>query len=733
MASGRRWQSLTAQRQSVVTARAPATLRRDAFTTASEAPWPPRTALANYEPTSAIRDAYEANVWVYGCVRAICDALSGLSFVTGPRLHDYSLLRPSSALARLLGPPPGSPNPDLSARRLWAHAIASYVVTGQFGWEVSGGGSAVWPLPSSALKPNPGKTSYFDSLSVKDGKGQRTLQKGSYVYVWRPSLGDIRKPESALSAAHLDVDVSLMQDRYDYAFLKNDSRPASVIVHEAFAEVAERDAFRSQFTATFGGVANAGKPVFVEAEGGEGTAGAVDIKPVGISQKDSESIARSRAKALAICAALGVPFSRLDSSERTYCVDTETEILTRRGWLRHDEVTTDDVALTLNRTTTMAEWQPVLAATTFPGPHEVYELRSSGHSSVSTSEHRWLTQRHADPGLRWTMTGDMRNYDRVMAAAPLAETVDTPKWSDELVELVAWYYTEGWRSPFDNVCITQSERVNPENCARIRALLHRMFGPPRVARGLGGWIERAGREDTERGITRFFLGSDLNDALFAAAPDKVPRTEWLCQLTTAQLQLFIDTSVTADGSVMSQYQTPTFAQKDRRRTEAFQTACVLAGRASTVHPQKSGMWWTSVCKSPWRNPVGKRPKVKTVIDGPVWCPTTANGTWMARREGTTYFTGNSNAETEDRTFWEARLLPLVGELEDEVNAQLAPLVGPEVGWFDLRSVRVLRQSRRLDSEDLPRLIEAGIITVDEARDALGIGDETTTRSIRAVS
>jgi len=378
--------------------------------------WPRTSALAPYDAGTAIASAYEANVWVYGCVRAITDAICGLQFVTGPRRHDYSVLRPSSPLARLLGPPPGSPNPALSARRLWAHSIASYIVTGQFGWEVQadshGTPVALWPLPSSAIKPLPGTASYFDGLEVRDGGRVRRLRTGQYVYVWRPSLGDVRKPESALSAARLDVDVSLMQDRYDYAFLKNDSRPASIVVHEAFAEVDERDAFRSQFVATFGGVSNAGKPVFVEAEGGDGVAGALDVRTVGISQRDSEAIARSRAKALAICAALGVPFSRLDSSQRTF----------------------------------------------------------------------------------------------------------------------------------------------------------------------------------------------------------------------------------------------------------------------------------------------------------------------------------ENASVEDQTFWEARLLPLVAELEDEVNAQLAPRLGAEVGWFDLREVRVLRQSRRLDRENLPQLIQAGIITVDEARDALGLGDATATgRTIRAVS
>ena len=408
-----RWQPL----RPVVTAQAPTVARRSDFLVASELPWAVAPGRGPYDAAGAIQSAYEPCVWVYACVRAIVDTLSGLHFVAGPKLHDSTQMRPQSTLARLLGPPPFSPNPALTARRLWSHAIASYLVTGQFAWEVTLGEDrrpvALWPLAVSSVTPRPGKTAYFDGLDVRDGSKVRPLPRGQFVYVWRPSLGDIRKPESALSAARLDIDVSVMQDTYDRSFLRNDAKPASVVVHEAFAEREERDRFRSQFVGSHGGVANAGKPVFVEAEGGDGVAGAIDVRPIGISQKDSDAIARSRSKALAICAALGVPFSRLDASNRTF----------------------------------------------------------------------------------------------------------------------------------------------------------------------------------------------------------------------------------------------------------------------------------------------------------------------------------SNAFEEDRTFWESRLLPLLHELEDEINAQLAPMCGSEVGWFDLREVRVLRESKRIDREDLPALLAAGIITKDEARVAVGLADETATtpRSIRAVS
>jgi hypothetical protein len=44
--------------------------------------------------------------------------------------------------------------------------------------------------------------------------------------------------------------------------------------------------------------------------------------------------------------------------------------------------------------------------------------------------------------------------------------------------------------------------------------------------------------------------------------------------------------------------------------------------------------------------------IHEVVDydgGPIWCPTTENGSWLARREGSVYFSGNS----EDVSFMNA--------------------------------------------------------------------------------
>jgi phage portal protein BeeE len=140
------------------------------------------------------------------------------------------------------------------------------------------------------------------------------------MYDWIPSQTDIREPESPLQGARYDISILVSQDRYDYAFLRNDARPATVIVHEQFAERDEREAFRQQFLMEHRGPDNAGKPIFVEASpGDEEINRTFHIEQLGLSQKDAMFIPRMEAKIRAVCVALGTPLSILgDASGRTF-------------------------------------------------------------------------------------------------------------------------------------------------------------------------------------------------------------------------------------------------------------------------------------------------------------------------------------------------------------------------------------------------------------------------------
>lgn len=127
----------------------------------------------------------------------------------------------------------------------------------------------------------------------------------------------------------------------------------------------------------------------------------------------------------------------------TFCADDETEILTRRGWLRYGQVRAGEECLTLNTGTGAEEWQPIGAVHVFTdGPYPVIRLEGPGHSSVTTPDHRWPAETPG-AGISWhttrtlppdaqlliggtERTGKVKDLARAEETAALVWCVETP-------------------------------------------------------------------------------------------------------------------------------------------------------------------------------------------------------------------------------------------------------------------------------------------------------------------
>jgi hypothetical protein len=190
-----------------------------------------------WDATRAIEHGLYASSWVFRCVEVLGRTVAGLPFRVGADPDKPADFDTNAPLARLLGPPPRGPNPETSARRLWAWTVAQYLVTGRWCWEleVGSGGKepvALWPIPSRIVTPIPATsgTRYFAGFEVQTAQERKQrFTSDQLFYAWRPSAHDWREPESVLAAAKLDVTVAVMSDTYDYAFLKNDARPATIV------------------------------------------------------------------------------------------------------------------------------------------------------------------------------------------------------------------------------------------------------------------------------------------------------------------------------------------------------------------------------------------------------------------------------------------------------------------------------------------------------------------------
>ena len=397
-----------------------------------------------------------------------------------------------------------------------------------------------------------------------------------------------------------------------------------------------------------------------------------------------------------------------------YCVDPATEILTRRGFKNYGDLVAGEDVFTLNMRTGRSEWQPLLSVHDFHvSDTEMLRMEGNCHSSLSTLNHRWPVSCRSAPladyprkrrangtfepwpqplgeyYLTIKESADLNTEDYILLSAECANLPETPVYSDALVELVGWFITEGHIRKLNSgtlstcVDIVQSQAVNPQYVARIRTALQSLFGPAvKTLKHPHNRVWKAEwREDLviNGRMVEFALNREAGKVLCDLAPGKVAKPEFIAALTKPQLDIFIDACIAADGSVSSISGQRVFVQKRLDMLAPVQMACALRGIPTNVKRRRdSGIHVMTLLKRQRALPIRNGERVR--YSGTVWCPKTENKTWLARRDGSIYFTGN----TVDTGDWE-RSSDADGSY-DFVSGSLVPIAA---GTVSARAVYML--------------------------------------------
>lgn len=406
-------------------------------------------------------------------------------------------------------------------------------------------------------------------------------------------------------------------------------------------------------------------------------------------------------------------FNRIDSAQVNYCVDEETEVLTSTGWKKWDEVQCGDLALVLDTDNQQIRWSPIQEVNIFPKMwRALHSWEGRGFSALTTPNHRWMTQRKGSKNTSKkthvrqlsaaghyskTFTGENRGWkwresqeitehphNNLILSGGWSHTRDpsSRKWSDEVVELCGWYVTEGSEHNACGISIGQSLTTNPENSERIRALVRHFAAKGDTATE---WAPRTNQWGT---IGSFYFGRGVGeDVRERLCPNKCPTLAFLRCLTARQLKLLYRTILSGDRerehvSIKTGRHSARIAQKRRDVIDLLQILAAMLGLRSSVSQKDGGKQHRlSVYGSAFAR--GANMKTSVVEHyGRVWCPTTATGTWMARRRGCTYWTGNSPRQSApaDRTmknlfpFWRfmSRQMPFtLAELAMNPGGRLA--------------------------------------------------------------
>lgn len=323
----------------------------------------------------------------------------------------------------------------------------------------------------------------------------------------------------------------------------------------------------------------------------------------------------------------------------------DTEILTRTGWKRMDEVAIGDIVMTRRDGDGGLEWQPVEATPTVYA-EKLYHFASESIDMRVTPCHQMVVKRRRRSG--------KCELFRITAAelwaaseclAPL-----TGVWADgaaeplfgldagDVAEFVGWYVAEGSAvtsriGTKSTLSIAQSRVKNPAKCDRLEALFNRLgFSWNFVESGPAYYI---GIKSMPRGLV------DLLHEQGTAETKHVPQLFF--DVPRAVVERLLEALILGGSTahVAGRQPRTSFFSKSKRLADDVQVLALLAGKRASVRQRETGLYVVNLNRKEWSSIDDAKAGMVDYNDT-AFCVTVKNHAIYVRTNGVAAFTGNSN-------------------------------------------------------------------------------------------
>lgn len=396
------------------------------------------------------------------------------------------------------------------------------------------------------------------------------------------------------------------------------------------------------------------------------------------------------------------------------CLDNNTTLLTRRGWLDHQDLNVDDSVATLNAQGEF-EWQQPEAVSRFHHTGDMYRFQHRRSDMLVTSNHRVFgafytrNPHHVDEfsESKWEhkTAEEASNYYLGKIKADAKWTAPDKQWfslPDGRVfnmtlwmQFFGWYIAEGYQQDY-HIGITQQDH-QVKNRLAIEAILISMdLSYSSDARGfhiydvkLCDYLKQFGKSEdkfvptelkecSRLELTQFLISYFNGDGWEAG------RDGYQCVTVSPKLaDDLLEIGLKCGFVPRLMKEIPPGRQatlKNGKLITSQQTQYRLSFSTGTIAWQRDHNHWST---EPY--------------DGTVWCVTVPNSTIYARRNGYCYWTGNT--EKHERLFDEMTPVPTRGRSIRWIETY----AGFEGESKLLRKIwdQAQKQGRRLTRADLP--------------------------------
>lgn len=339
------------------------------------------------------------------------------------------------------------------------------------------------------------------------------------------------------------------------------------------------------------------------------------------------------------------------------CHDTETEALTRRGWLRYDQIRDGDEVLSY--VDGAARWSPIISRVEREHDGEMVTVENQSISLNVTPNHRILCkkrQRNQWPeSFGYIPANDLvgRISLPVSGTAPSTDVALT----DDQIALAGWILTDGsiyWKGNSPKITIYQSK-----NGAEIERLLsslnlaHRHSIRDRTITEVCGRVLRAEPSPQHE----WTLTADASRDVLEWVPEKGRLPDWAHDLSARQFGVLLDSIVAGDGcwdGINPSAKRVAVVHGSEPFLSSLQAVAVQHGWYARISVARGTDCRLNLCR---RDDVQFDTRVavkRTMYSGRVWCLTVPHGNFMIRRNGAAHFSGNCWSGTGDPLNWIAR-------------------------------------------------------------------------------
>jgi len=356
----------------------------------------------------------------------------------------------------------------------------------------------------------------------------------------------------------------------------------------------------------------------------------------------------------------GIFFSELwganeEQKHIMWCLDQDSDVLTRKGWKKGVELTRLDEVAVYNYGKIEWEHPRSVFIEHYTGKMHLYEHKN--FSLMCTPDHR-LYGRYSYAGMksgRYDTFGVMRSnvlresgygyYHPVLTADPVAGEIDIPKYIyiaktkfkpekyipwDKWASFMGLYLTEGSTDTFRGVpChvkISQLREPHPQRYDRIREILEDVFGD---------WLNVNKRDGFSIGSTEL---AKITKKFGTTWQKRIPRT--IIESPPDVLEKFLEGFWLGDGSNPIKSGTKTYCCASEGLADDLQEILFRLGYRSSKRPHEK-YWRVSQILGSFDVSVSKKSWQEVDYSGKVWCPVVSTGLFIARREGRPFVTGNS--------------------------------------------------------------------------------------------